>query len=133
MKKTLKLKNQTITLKSFIPIVLIIFYWFYNSVCFGYFLSRIFYNIFDIMNENSISASIQLRKKLNLKNFIRTIIYCFWKFIQNWWLQFYQKFLLLWNIPNQLIKIIALFLKKVLINSFKFFRVINNIQIIKGK
>lgn len=60
--------------KSLIIIFSIVYYWFYLSVFFGYFLSKIFFNFFDEINKIDLSKSIQFRKKFSLKNIIKIII-----------------------------------------------------------
>ena len=60
--------------KSLIILYSIIYYWFYLSVCFGYFLSKIFFNFFDEINKTDFSKAIQFRKKFSFKIIIKIII-----------------------------------------------------------
>jgi hypothetical protein len=91
---------------------LIVCYWFYFNICFGYSLSKIFYNFFDGFNKTSLSKSIKFRKKFNFKNIIKIIIDFFWKLIKNWFIRIGQKYLLLVNAINGLIIGVKIFLKK---------------------
>ena len=113
----LSLKPLTLT-----PLLLLVSYWLYNSISFGYFLSKIFYNFFDTIHKDSSSKRIQLRKKLHFKNLIKTIIDFFWKSIQNWLLRIFQKSLLLPPALDWSIKAIKSFLKKFLKSPFRFKR-----------
>lgn len=64
MKDTnLKLKSQT-----FLISLVLIIYWFYVNICFGYFLSKIFYSI-----HGNFSKNIQFRKKLTIEFFLKSI------------------------------------------------------------
>ena len=75
-----KLQNQNFRLKFLTPLFLVVCYWFYLSICFDYFLSKIF---FDEINKTDLSKSITFRKKFSLKNIIKIIIAFFWKLIKN--------------------------------------------------
>ena len=92
--------------KSKILIILfsIVYYWFYLSIYFGYFLSKIFFNFFDEINKTNISKTIQFRKKFSFKNIIKIIIDFFWKLIKNWFIRIGHKFLLLIDAINKVIK-----------------------------
>lgn len=112
------------------PLLLLVSYWFYSSISFGYFLSKIFYNFFDTIPKNSSSKRIKLSKKLHFKNLIKTIIDFSWKSIQNWLLRIFQKLLLLRPVLDRLIKAIQSFLKKFLKSPFRFkrnFRLFKNL------
>ena len=121
----LSLKPLTLT-----PLLLITCYWFYTSISFGYFLSKIFYNFFDTIHKNSSSKLIQLRKKFHFKNIIRTIIHFCWKCIQNWLLRIFKKSLLLMRALDGSLTAIQIFLKKFLKSPFRFkrnFRLFKNL------
>jgi hypothetical protein len=121
----LSLKPLTLT-----PLLLITCYWFYTSISFGYFLSKIFYNFFDTIHKNNSSKLIQLRKKFHFKNIIRTIIHFCWKCIQNWLLRIFKKSLLLMRALDGSLTAIQIFLKKFLKYPFRFkrnFRLFKNL------
>lgn len=88
-------QNKNFSLKFLIPLFLIVCYWFYMNICFGYFLSKIFYNFFDIIYSRGLSKRIKIRKKFHFKNVIKTIIDFCWKLIKNWFLRIFQKSLFL--------------------------------------
>ena len=119
-----EIKNQNLSLKSLssTPLFLLGSYWFYTSISFGYFLSKIFYNLFDTIHKNNLSKRIQLRKKLHLKNLIKTIIAFCWKSIQNWLLRILQKSLLLTTTIDRLMTAIQIFLNKFFKYPFRFKR-----------
>lgn len=98
--------------KSLIILFPILYYWFYLSISFGYFLSKIFYNFFDEINKTDLSKSIQFRKKFSLKNLKKIIIDFFWKLIKNWFIRIGQKFLLLIAAINKVIKALKICRKK---------------------
>jgi len=81
MKK--QIRHQNLSSKLFTPFLLIVFYWFYTSISFGYFLSKIFYHFFDTIHKNSFSKRIQFRKKFHFKNIIKTIIDFCWKLLKD--------------------------------------------------
>ena len=93
-------------------IILIVYYWFYLSICFGYFLSKSFVNFFDEINKTDLSKSIQFRKKFSFKNIIKIIIDFFWKLIKNWFIRIGHKFLLLIDAINKVIKALKICRKK---------------------
>ena len=70
----IKLKNQNFRLKFLTPLFLVVCYWFYLSICFGYFLSKFFFNFFYEINKTDLSKSIQFRKKFSFKNITKLII-----------------------------------------------------------
>ena len=74
-------------MKFLAPLFLAVYYWFYLSICFGYFLSKIFFNFFDEINKTDLSKSIQFRKNSSLKNIKKIIIDFFRKLIKNWFLR----------------------------------------------
>lgn len=117
-------QNDNLSLKplSLTPLLLLVSYWFYTSISFGYFLSKVFYTIFDTIHKNSSLKRIQFRKKLHLKNIIKTIIAFCWKSIQNWLLRIFQKSLLLMTALDRSIQTIQSFLKKFLKSPFRFKR-----------
>lgn len=121
---TIRSQNDNLSLKplTFTTLLLFVSYWFYTSISFGYFLSKIFYNLFDTIHKNNLSKRIQLRKKLHLKNLIKTIIAFCWKSIQNWILRIFQKFLSLDLGLDRSLKAIQNFLKKFLKSPFRFQR-----------
>ena len=67
-------------------------YWFYLNICFGYFLSKIFYNFFDEINKMDLSKSIQFRKKFNLENIKKFVISYIFKFFENWIKRIVEKY-----------------------------------------
>jgi hypothetical protein len=107
-----QLKNQNLNSKSLIILFSIACYWFYLSICFGYFLSKIFFNFFDEINKTDLSKSIQFRKKFSFKNIIKIIIDFFWKLIKNWFIRIGHKFLLLIDAINKVIKALKICRKK---------------------
>lgn len=99
------LKKQNFSLKLLTPLVLIVCYWFYVNICFGYFLSKIFYAFRD-------SNKIKFRKKFSFKKRIKILINFFWKLTKDWFMRIGHKPLLLMLAINNLIKGVSLFLKK---------------------
>ena len=124
MKHPIKTQNLSSKSFSFTPSLLLLLgsYWFYTSICFGYFLSKIFYNLFDTIHKNNLSKRIQFRKKLHLKNLIKTILVFCWKFIQNWLLRIGQKSWYLILALFRSLKPIHIFFKKVSKSPFRFKR-----------
>ena len=108
----IKLQNQNFSLKFLTPLFLVVCYWFYLSIYFGYFLSKIFFNFFDEINKTNISKTIQFRKKFSFKNIIKIIIDFFWKLIKNWFIRIGHKFLLLIDAINKVIKALKICRKK---------------------
>ena len=108
----IELKNQNFSSKFLTSLFLVICYWFYRSICFGYFLSKIFFNFFDEINETDLYKSIRLRKKLNLKNLIRIIRDFLWKFFKNWFRRIHDKFLFLSAAITKVIKALKICKKK---------------------
>ena len=108
----IKSQNENFSLKFLTPLFLIVCYWFYLNICFGYFLSKIFYNFFDSINKTSLYKTIKFRKKFNFKNIIKIIIDFFWKLIKNWFRRIGQKSLLLIDAIDGLIRAVKIFLKK---------------------
>lgn len=98
--------------KSLIIIFSIVYYWFYLSVFFGYFLSKIFFNFFDEINKIDLSKSIQFRKKFSLKNIIKIIIEVFRKLLKSWFIRIRDKFLFLIAAINKVIKALKICRKK---------------------
>ena len=124
-----KLQTQNFSLKFFTPLFLIVCYWFYLNICFGFFLSKIFYNFFDTINKSSFYKTIKFRKKFSFKNIIKTVSEFFWKLIKNWFIRIGQKFLLLMDAIDQVIKALKIFRKKFKsIFKFKYnFRLLKNL------
>jgi len=91
---------------------LVVCYWFYLSICFGYFLSKIFFNFFDEINKTDLSKSITFRKKFSSKNIIKIIIDFFRKLIKNWFIRICDKFLFLIAAINKVIKGLKICRKK---------------------
>ena len=108
----INLKNQNFSLKFLTTLFLIVCYWLYLSICFGYFLSKIFFNFFDEINQTDLSKIIQFRKKFSLKNLIKIIIDFFWKLIKSWFRRIRDKFLLLIDSINKVIKALKICRKK---------------------
>ena len=65
-----------ITFKSKLSILVtsLVFYYFYTSICVGYYLGRTFFEFFDELTKNDPSKSIQLRQKFSAKNIKKIII-----------------------------------------------------------
>jgi len=76
------------------------------------FYQNFFFNFFDEINKTDLSKSIQFRKKFSLKNIIKIIIDFFWKLIKNWFIRIGQKFLLLIDAINKVIKALKICRKK---------------------
>ena len=108
----LQLKNQNLSSKSLIIIFSIACYWFYLSICFGYFLSKIFYNFFDEINKPDLSKSIQFRKKFNLENIKKFVISYILKFFENWIKRIGEKYLLVLAAIDEVIKALKIFRNK---------------------
>jgi hypothetical protein len=100
-----QLKKENFSLKFLTPLVLIVCYWFYVNICFGYFLSKIFYAFFD-------STNIKFRKKFSFKKRIKILIDFFWKLTKDWFIRIGHKSSLLMLAINKLIQGVSLFLKK---------------------
>jgi len=98
-----KLQNENFSLKFLTPLFLVVCYWFYLNIYLGFFLSKIFYNFFD---------NIEFQKKFSFKNITKIIIDFFWKLIKNWFIRIGQKFLLLIDAIDGLIRAVKIFLKK---------------------
>ena len=109
---TPKLQNANFNLKFLIPLFLIVCYWFYLNICFGYFLFKIFYNFFDSIHDSSLSKRTKIMKKFYFKNIIKIIIDFCWKFIKNWFIRIGRKYLLFMNAMENLLKAVSIFLKK---------------------
>ena len=90
----------------------IICYWFYSSICFGYFLSKIFSNFFDEIDKTCPSKSIKFRKKFSLKNIVKMIIHFFWKIIKNWFTHIWDKGRCLLAAAARVIQGLKIFIKK---------------------
>ena len=100
---------------SFLTALVLIFYWFYVNICFGYFLSKIFYKFFN-------SNGIKFRKKISLKKKFKILISFFWKLIKNHIDGVGEKLWLLMRAINNLIIALLVFLKKFLKFKRKFKR-----------
>jgi hypothetical protein len=100
----LQLKNKNLSSESLIILFSIACYWFYLSICFGYFLSKIFYNFFDEINKPDLSKSIQFRKKFNLENIKKFVISYILKFFENWTKRIGKKSLLVLAAIDEVIK-----------------------------
>lgn len=122
MKNEIKNPNLSSKSLSFTTFVLLGSYCFYTSISFGYFLSKIFSNLFDTIHKNNLSKRIQLRKKLYWKNIIKTILAFCWKSLQNWLLRIFQKYLLLTNTIDRLMTAIQIFLNKFFKSPFRLKR-----------
>ena len=108
----IQLQNQNFSLKFLTPLFLVVCYWFYLNICFGYFLSKIFYNFFDDINKTSSYKIIKFRKKFNLENIKKFVFRYILKFFENWIKRIGQKFLLLIDAINKVIKALKIFRKK---------------------
>lgn len=95
-------------MKILTPLFLVVCYWFYFSIYFGYFLS----NFFDEINKTDLSKSIQFRKKFSLKNIIKIIIDFFRKLTKNWFIRIRDKFFFLNAAINKVIKALKICRKK---------------------
>ena len=98
-----KLQNQNFNLKILTPLLVIVCYWVYLNICFGFYLSKIVYNFFD---------NIEFQKKFSFKNITKIIIDFFCKLIKNWFIRIGRKFLLLNDAIDGLIRAVKIFLKK---------------------
>ena len=79
------------------------FSWFFMNFLFGYYASKMFWNLF---SENKIKKTdpcknIQVTKKFSFKNIIKIIIKFFWKLLKNWFTHIDVKFLLLIDAINK--------------------------------
>ena len=108
----IKLQNQNFSLKFLTSLLLVVCYWFYLSICFGYFLSKIFFDFFDEINKTNLFKSIQFRKKFSLKNIIKIIIDFFRKLVKNWFIRIRDKFLFLIAAINKVIIALKICRKK---------------------
>ena len=98
--------------KSLIILFSIVCYWFYLNVCFGFFLSKIFYNFFDEINKASLSKIIEFRKKFNFDNIKKSVFRYILKFFKDWIKRIGQKCLLLFEAINKVIKALKICSKK---------------------
>jgi hypothetical protein len=108
----IKLKNKDLSLKVLTPLLFGVCYWFYLSICFGYFLSKV---ILIKNNETDLSKSIQFTKKFSLKNRIKIISDFFWELIQNlkhWFIRIGKKFRLLIDAGSKVLKALQIYRKK---------------------
>lgn len=131
----IKLKNQDLSLKFLTPLVFGVCYWFYLSICFGYFLSKI---IFTKNNETTLSKSIQFTKKFSLKNIIKIIINFFCKLIKNfknWLICIGEKYLLLIEAGKKVFKAFKIYRKKVksILKFKRNFRLLKILLLIVGE
>jgi hypothetical protein len=111
----LELQIESLSWKILPLLFFIIFYWFYMSICCGYFLSKIFFNFLKIFRTSNFFEnfkSIKFRKKFNLKNIIKIITNFFWNFIINWLSRIYNKTLVLIDAVVELIRLVQIILKK---------------------
>ena len=99
--------------KSLIILFSIVCYWFYLNVCFGFFLSKIFYNFFDEINKASLSKIIEFRKKFNFDNIKKSVFRYILKFFKDWIKRIGQKCLLLFEAINKVIKALKICRKKI--------------------
>lgn len=129
------MKSKSQNLKFLPPLFLIVSYWFYLNICFGHFLSKIFYDFFYSTNKTSFYKIIKFRKKFSFKNIIKIIIDFFWKFFKNWCIRIIHKFLLLIDAINKVSKTLKMFIKKFKsILKFKHnFRLLKNLLSIFGE
>jgi hypothetical protein len=77
-----QLKNENLS-KSLTTLFLIVCSWFYISICFGYFLSKLFYNFFDKINKTSLYKIINyiLKFKYNFR-LLKNLLPIFWQTFQ---------------------------------------------------
>lgn len=114
-------------LKPLIILFSIACYWFYLNICFGYFLSKIFYNFFDEINKMYLFKSIQFRKKFNLENIKKFVISYIFKFFENWIKRIVEKYLLVRVAIDEVIKAL-----KISRNKFKsIFKFKYNFRLLK--
>ena len=115
-----------LSLKSSIKLSLIGYY-FYRSICLGYFIADQLFNFLDEVNEHDISKSIEVRKKFGLRNVQKTIINFLKKITKNWFLRLGRK-------SGLLIQGISKFIKALKISKRKFksiFKFKRNFRILK--
>lgn len=114
--------------KSSIIIIIIplVSYYFYRSVYFGYYLSKIFFTFFDEINKADSSKSSKLKKKFSSENIKKTISDFFWKIFKNWYLRVVQKFVLLAKAISKVAKALKIFKRKFRILKFR-----RNLQLLK--
>lgn len=89
-------QNGSLTWKQFKPVFLVICSLFYLGIYLGWFLSKLFYQLFDIfatMNKKNSPEIIKFRKKFNLKNVIKYILRYFGHILIQWLL---RAFSLVW-------------------------------------
>ena len=106
-------KSQGLNSKDFVVLFAIIFYLFYLSFSLGFLLSKIFYGFFDQMHKTDPYKRIKFRKKFNLVNIIKFLIYCILKFFKNCRLRIFRKFLFLGEGIYLLINILIIYKQKV--------------------
>lgn len=99
---------------------------------FRLFFIKNFFNFFDEINKTDFSKSIQLRKKFSLKNIIKIIIDFFCKFIKNWFICIGQKFWLLIDAIEKVIKALKICRKKFksILKFKRNFRLLKNLFLI---
>lgn len=108
----IQLKNENLSWKLFTTLVLIIAYWFYLSICFGYFLAKIFYCFFDGINKPNLYKIIKFRKKFSFKNLKKIIINSILKFFSDWIKRIVEKLSLTWEATNDVITILRICSRK---------------------
>ena len=108
---------------------LIICYWFYLNILFGFFLSKIFYDFFDEINDSSVSKIIEFRKKFNFDAIKIKFFNYILKFFKDWIKRIGLKFILLLKAIDRVIKTLKICRKKFKsILKFKYnFRLLKNL------
>lgn len=107
----MKSQNKNLNWNWLITLFLIVCYFFYRSICFGYFFSKIFYDFVDSLNKTSFSETIKLRKKFNLKQIFKIIFDFFWTLFCNWLKRGWEKVTLLCDACKLTLTGIIAFLK----------------------
>jgi hypothetical protein len=87
-------KNKDLPLRPVTKLLLILLYWFFFNLCFGFLLSNFFHNFFYSIDETTLDKSGKSSRKLNFKKIIKIFIEFFWKRLRNWFIRICQKFLL---------------------------------------
>lgn len=118
MQSKLKFQNQNLNLKLLTTLFLLTSsLWFYISVCFGCFLSTLFYNFFDTFNKNNLYEIIKFRKKFNFENILKNInkfaINSILKFFKNWIQRIVKKCLLVFKAIKKFITALKICKKKI--------------------
>ena len=112
---SLLLKNQNLSSKFLIVVFSIACYWFYLSICLGYFLSKVFYNFykfFEKIYKPDPSKITKFRKKFSLKAIKEYVISYILKFFKDWIKRIGDKFPLVLNSIEKCIKLLEFYREK---------------------